>query len=133
MGLKRAIFLVSLTTATLGVAAAQEAASPAAQPSTQHKRAKPKTAKAKAATPVKPPCSRGQWKDNSVRFGANDFGALRTPAQINGGRGRAGDNATKPKLILKGASSKQQDPIRFHDNLPTPTPHGGSVGLKFPF
>ncbi len=135
MILKRAIFLIALTTATLGVAAAQEAVSPATKPSTQPKRAKPKMAEAKAATSVKPSCPRGQWKNDPVCFGVNDPNALPTPAQIIGGRRRAGDNATKPKLILKPAPSKLQDPTPFEKNLPPPDhpPRGGAVGLKFPF
>jgi hypothetical protein len=53
-----AIFLICPTTAALGVAAAQEAVSPAAQQSTQSKLAKPKKAKAKGATAVKSPFPR---------------------------------------------------------------------------
>lgn len=124
MFLKRTIFLIYLTTASLGVAAAQETASPVARPSTEPTLAKPKHIKARA----KPPCPRGQWRESAVCFDASALGASPTPAKIAEGGG--------PQLFLKRRPSRaKQDSIPYQNDLPTPNhpPHGGAAGLRFPF
>ncbi|KAF2990834.1 hypothetical protein OGR47_12140 [Methylocystis sp. MJC1] len=120
---KLAIFLSCLTIATSCAAASEEGLAPAAQPSMQPV-GKPKKTKPKEAAP---PCPRGgQQKDDPICLGASDLNA--SPTRVKGyGGGRAGDNATTPKLFLKGPGQNIID----DPNLKQPI--GGGVGLKFQF
>lgn len=127
MVLKRAMALICLTTAALGVAVAQESALPATQPSTQVAHMKPRTAKAKAPAHVKPPCLRDRENDSVCA------GILPKPARINSGGAQAGGDKASTKLIVEPVPDKF---FPFQNDLADPrrkASRGGLVGVEAPF